>query len=138
VGAVWAVSGASHAVLEVDPQSGVLRERISIAGRRGLEAPFPSAVAVGAGFVWVLNANTADVTQIERRSARVVRTIPIGVERSPVQLDARDGAAWVANADGTISRIDAASGELRTFAVAPFVRDVAIGRDLVWAAASDA
>ena len=136
-GAVWAISGASSAVLEIDPRSVALRERIPIAGRSDLEAPFPSAVAVGAGYVWVLNANTADVTQLEPRSARVVRTIPIGIERSPSQLAAGRGSAWVANGDGTLARIDPDSGAVRTIAVGPFLRDVAVGRNLVWVAGAD-
>jgi DNA-binding SARP family transcriptional activator len=136
-GAVWAISGASSTLLEIDPSSGSLTERISIAARPGPEAPYPSAVAVGAGFVWVLNANTADVTQLEPRSRRIVRTIAIGIERSPSQLAAGHGSAWVANADGTLSRLDAQTGAVRTIEIGPFLRDVAVGRDLVWTAASD-
>jgi DNA-binding SARP family transcriptional activator len=136
-GAVWAISGSSRAVLEIDPRRGVLRERISIAARSNLEAPYPSAVAVGAGYVWVLNANTADVTQIEPGSARVVRTISLGVERSPSQLAVGAGSAWVANGDGTLSRIDAETGAVRSIAVGPFLRDVAVGGELVWTAGAD-
>jgi streptogramin lyase len=118
-GAVWAISGPGSTVLRLDPRTRRVTDRIQIVSRPGFESPYPVAIEVGAGSVWVLNANTQTVTRIDRRARGITATIPIGIERGPLRLAAGDGAAWVANDDGTLSRIDATSNAVRTFAVCP-------------------
>ena len=104
--AVWAISGAAATVFRVSPQ-GTVRDRIPIASRTGLTAPFPFAVAVGEGAVWVLNGNTATVTRIDPQVGGVVATIPLGAVRNSSAIAVGAGAAWVVNSgDGTLSRID--------------------------------
>jgi DNA-binding SARP family transcriptional activator/ABC-type branched-subunit amino acid transport system substrate-binding protein/streptogramin lyase len=130
--AVWAVSGPSASVLRIDPRTGKVTDRVAIVGRPGLESPYPVAVAAGSDAVWVLNANTADVTRIDPTETRVTATIPIGIARGPRRLAVGAGAAWVANADGTLARIDASTNAITTTPVAPSLYDVAVGADGVW------
>jgi streptogramin lyase len=97
-----------------------------------LEAAFPRAVAVGGGFVWVLNGNTGAVTKVDPVARNVAETIPIGVERVPSQLAADSRAVWIANGDGTLARIDIARGDVTFHDVGRALRDVAVGEGKVW------
>jgi branched-chain amino acid transport system substrate-binding protein len=106
--------------------------RLTIVSEPGFESPYPLAIAVGAGFVWVLNGNTATVTKIDPAQRTVVATIPIGIEHLPVRIAAGRGAAWVANVDGTLSRIDAESNAVTTIAVGHRLKDVAFAAGAVW------
>jgi DNA-binding SARP family transcriptional activator/ABC-type branched-subunit amino acid transport system substrate-binding protein len=131
-GAVWALSGASATVLRIDARTGRVIARIAIVASRGAESPYPIAVAAGLGSVWVLNATAASVTRIDPVQAGVTATIPIGIERAPRRLAVGDGAAWVADGDGTLGRIDATTNALTTTTVAPSLYDVGVGARGVW------
>lgn len=128
---VWAISGPAATLLEFDPQ-GTLRAQLPIASLPGFESPYPLAIAVGAGYVWVLNGNTATVTKIDPHQRAIVATIPIGIERLPVRISAGHGSAWVAAGDGTVSRIDAATNAVTTIPVAHRLKDVAVVGDSIW------
>ncbi len=128
---VWAISGAAATVFHLSP-GGTLTFPISIASRPGARSPYPIGVAVGAGFVWVLNANTGTVTKIDPTQRLVVDTIPIGIDHRPARIVAGDGAAWVADQDGTLIRIDAASDHHTLIPVGGSLRDLALARGSVW------
>src|SRR5207245_2640791 len=133
--AVWAISGAAAMLVGLAPHTGAVMVRIPIASRPGLESPYPLAVAVGAGFVWVLDGNTASVTKIDSEQRIVSATIPIGIDHAPVRLAAGDGGAWVANGDGSLSRIDATTNAVETIGVSHRLKDVAVAAGSVWVAA---
>ena len=133
-GAVWAISGASATAIRLD-RRGNMPVRIPIVSKPGFESPYPLAVAVGEGYVWVLNGNTDTVTKIAPAQRTVAETIPIGIEHAPVRLTTGAGAAWVANNDGTLSRIDAATDEVTTIPVGHRIEDVASAEGHVWVTA---
>jgi len=128
---VWAISGPSATAIRLDRQ-GRVTVRIPIVSQPGFESPFPIAVAVGEGYVWVLNANTASVTKIDPLQRAVSATIPIGIDKSPVRLAVGKGAAWVANRDGTVDRIDASTNAVTIIPVGHSLRDIAVGKGGVW------
>lgn len=65
----------------------------------------PTAVAVGAGGVWVANADDGTVARIDPKSYRVVKTIGVGADVTDIAIGF--GSVWVADGnDGTITRID--------------------------------
>ena len=130
-GSVWAISGESATALRVN-RSGVVTARVSIVSKPNFASPYPMQVRVGAGYVWVLNANTATVTKIDPEQRSVAATIPIGIDRHPVRLAVGDRFAWVANGDGTLSRIDAATDAVKTIPVGHNLRDVAVVGGAVW------
>ena len=137
-GAVWAISGSTASVLRIDPRSGRVSARIAIVASRGTQSPYPIAIATGLGSVWVLNATAATVTRIDPVQAGVTATIPIGIERVPRRLAVGSGAAWVADGDGTLVRIDATTNTLTTTTVAPSLYDVAAGAGGVWVTSGSA
>jgi branched-chain amino acid transport system substrate-binding protein len=130
-GMVWAISGPSASVLRIDPRGSNVT-RIRIVARPGLESPYPIGVAVGLGSVWVLNANSASVTRIDPVEAGVTATISIGIARQPLRLAVGAGAAWVADGDGTLARIDATTNGLVTTPIAPSLHDVGVGAGGIW------
>jgi branched-chain amino acid transport system substrate-binding protein len=129
--AVWAISGASATAIRLDGR-GRVTVRIPIVSRPGFESPYPLMVRLGEGFVWVLNANTATVTKIDPEQRTVSATIPIGIDRGPARLAVGAGAAWVANGDGTLSRIDPSSNAVTTIRVGHRLKDVAVGGGNAW------
>jgi DNA-binding SARP family transcriptional activator/ABC-type branched-subunit amino acid transport system substrate-binding protein len=129
---VWAVSGPSAVAVELDPRTLAVRARVPISGRGDALAPFPTRVAIGAGGVWVLNATSATVTRIDPAMKAVAATVTLGVDRAPVDLAAGAGAAWTANRDGTLIRIAAHDGRLKTVALGYDPAALAVGETAVW------
>src|SRR6188472_250274 len=133
-GAIWALSGPSASVLRVAQRTGRVTDTIALGRSRG-GSPWPRAAAGAGGSLWVLNANTSDLTEIDMAQARAVRTVPLGVEHQPVQVAAGGAAVWVADADGTLARVDPATGDPRYTVVAHALNDVAIAGGRVWLSA---
>jgi hypothetical protein len=107
-GIVIAVSGGSEAVVVapnsvavVDPKTGRVVADVPIGGR-------PVAIAIGAGGVWVANADDQTIVRIDPKTKKVVKTIGgLGSDVSEVAVGS--GAVWVAGGnDGTLTRIDPA------------------------------
>jgi YVTN family beta-propeller protein len=138
---VWALDVASR-YRRVD------RATNSLAGT-GTTAGVPSGIAVGFGSVWIANrdgptATTGTVTQVDPRSGRATRVIPIPVsQRVPneptfadVVADPASGALWVAAPfELALKRIRPRLGSLvATVPVgATTPRRLAVGGDAVWA-----
>ena len=134
-GGVWAISGAAATIFRVD-RRGRETMHVTIASKPSAESPYPIDVAVGAGYVWVLNANTATVTAIDPRQRLVAAMAHLGIQRRPVRLAAGDGAAWVADGDGTLARINEASpGQPEFLQAGGALRDVAVVGKAIWVTA---
>jgi DNA-binding SARP family transcriptional activator len=105
-GALWAFSSRTAAVVRVDPRtSTVAKPPIQIATRRGADKPYPIGIATTRGTVWVLNGNTATVTRIDTAQGSVRDTVALGVDRLPRGIGASGRTVWIANFDGSVSRI---------------------------------
>jgi DNA-binding SARP family transcriptional activator len=105
-GAVWAFSSRSASVVRVDPRTGAIADPpIQIAALRGTDKPYPIGIATTPGTVWVLNGNTATVTRIDAAQGSVRDTIAVGVDRLPRAIGASGRTVWIANFDGSVSRI---------------------------------
>jgi YVTN family beta-propeller protein len=93
----------------------------------------PSAIAAGAGSLWVAYAVDGTVSRIDRRTSNI-HTIPVGA--SPTAVAFADGFAWVANnQDRTVSRIAAASNRVvQMISVGNGPRAIAVGAGAVWVA----
>jgi DNA-binding beta-propeller fold protein YncE len=103
----------------------------------------PSAVAAGAGGVWVTDLLGDTVLRLERRrpnpalpqrtTLEVTRRIRVG--RAPKDIAVGQGSVWVANyLDGTISRINPRTNHVDTLAVGPYPEHLAVGQGSVWVA----
>ena len=127
-GSVWA--GSSYgAIARVDPDTRKL-ENISVGNG-------PSAIATGAGAVWVTDDTDNTVARIDPASANAVTgTTPVG--RGPTAVATGGGAVWVANTqDDTVYRVDPGSAAVtHTTRVGRRPTGVAVGEGAVWVANS--
>jgi ABC-type transport system substrate-binding protein/class 3 adenylate cyclase/DNA-binding beta-propeller fold protein YncE len=95
-GSIWVVDPDGY-VLRVDADSG--RKMASVGVGNG-----PSAIAAGAGSLWVTNSADGTVTRIDRETL-LPTTIPVGHGPAAVAVDT--AGAWVANAgDNTLVHLD--------------------------------
>jgi streptogramin lyase len=130
-GAVWAFSARRPAVVRLDPRTNVMTV-IPIAARSGSDAPFPIGIATTPGTVWVLNGNTATLTRIDARLGGVVATVAIGVDRLPRAVAASGRTVWVANFDGSVSRVEPGNETPSSLWVGESLNGVAADRERVW------
>src|SRR4051794_16104470 len=133
-GAVWAISASGASVLRIDPRTNAVTDRVVLVTRPGENAPLPTRIVASPAAVWVLSRNIATVTRIDPQTRGVAAVIPIGVDRSPNEIAATGEAAWVANEDGTLSRIADEATSADSLWVGGAVREVAVAADRVWVA----
>jgi DNA-binding SARP family transcriptional activator/streptogramin lyase len=88
-----------NSVAVVNPKTGEVVADVPIGGR-------PVAIAIGAGGVWVANADDQTIVRIDPKSRKVVKTIGgLGTNISDVAVGFN--SVWVAGGnDGTLTRID--------------------------------
>jgi YVTN family beta-propeller protein len=130
-GAVWVAGDAlDQRLFEVDPTTSKVVRAIP------LSFP-PSAVAAGAGAVWVADQLDDEVAAIDPATGKIVAKIPVG--REPMAVAVGPHAVWVANAlDGTLSRIDPTTRRLMaTVAVGDVPRAIAADGSTLWVAADE-
>ena len=88
-GYVWVVTSRGS-LLGIDPRT------LQIVHRIPMSAQQPTLLAVGAGSVWTANHNGYSVSQINPRTDKIVRTIPLGSYSAiPCGIAARHNAVFV-------------------------------------------
>ena len=86
---------AANSVAVVSPQTGKVVADVPIGGR-------PVAIAVGAGAVWVANADDQTVLRIDPKTFKVVKTIG-GLGSEVTDIAVGFGSVWVAGGnDGNV------------------------------------
>jgi peptide/nickel transport system substrate-binding protein len=128
-GAVWTGRGYGG-VAGVDAQSHDVVAKISVGNS-------PSAIATGAGSVWVTDDDDNTVTRLDPASdGAVIGTTSVG--QAPTALAVGAGAVWVANTeDDTVSRINPRTATVTdTIRVGRRPTGVAVGEGAVWVANS--
>jgi YVTN family beta-propeller protein len=126
---VWFVS-SSGVVTRIDPSTNAVVLPSGVAGS------LPSAVATGFDAVWVANTGDNSVVRMNPRTNGVVNEI--GVGGGPRGIAVGERAVWVTSeADDSVSRIDAASGSVKTIPVGDGPTGIAFGEGAVWVANSD-
>ena len=84
--------------------------------------------------VWVLDAATATVSWIRARDLRVGPHVRLNADQDAHDIDQGAGAVWVANGDGSVTRIPVGGGRVRSWSVGGSLVGVAGGRTRVWLA----
>jgi DNA-binding beta-propeller fold protein YncE/tRNA A-37 threonylcarbamoyl transferase component Bud32 len=136
--AVWVVATvASPALFKIDPTTSRMIGSMALP-----PTTIPTAVASGAGALWVASFADDTVLRIEGRlhsnsslsqweRLEVVDRIPVG--KGPNDVAFGSGSVWTANAlDGTVSRIDPETNAVDTFRVGSWPERIAVGKGGVW------
>jgi DNA-binding SARP family transcriptional activator/streptogramin lyase len=134
-GSVWATSGPKAKLFKLD-RHGRLTTTIAIVANPGPLSSYPRAVAVGEGFVWVLNGNTGTVSKIDPVQRTIAATITVDIAHDPQNLAVGYGACWIANGDGTLTRIDANTDAVTVDNIAVALNDIALAHGTVWVTAN--
>ena len=130
-GSLWVADQESGSLIEVDPSTFQVEERIPV-------GVGPSGVAIGSGLVWVANTDERTVSMVDPQAHRVVQTVVVG--NGPAGIAADGDRVWVANSvDATVTEIDATDGSVvDTYPVGDRPVALAVADGAVWVAnASD-
>lgn len=122
---LWVASTDGLSVSRLHPETGVaLAAPVALAAR-------PSAIAAGAGSVWVAGED-GSLTRIDAEAARVTSTIDIG--GSPAGLAVDGTTIWIADRDGGVSRLDTTnpSTPSRRVTTTSAPEALAVAGDEVW------
>jgi YVTN family beta-propeller protein len=127
----WVTTNAPPGLVRVD------FDRASATSSVGKAIPLahsPSAIAVGVGSVWAVDAEQDVVRRIDPVKGEVIRTIRAG--NGPVAITVGEGAVWVANGDdGSVSRIDPRTSSVtKAISVGEQPAAVTTGAGSVWVA----
>jgi YVTN family beta-propeller protein len=125
---IW-VADPDGVVVRIDPASGRTLGSVGVGND-------PSAIAAGAGSVWVTNGTDGTVTRIDPATL-VPTTIPVG--HRPVAVAVNPAGAWVANAgDNAVVRVDTGTNAVAgTTPVGEGPTAVAATPTAVWVANGD-
>ena len=127
-GFVWVVNGGDRTVSQVNAEAAEVVGNPIQVGNGATRAAF------GEGSLWVVNTFDLTLSRIDPDTARVTKTIPLGVP--PTDVAAGEGAVWVTSeSTGTLVRIDPAAGRVaETIAVGNGPTSVTTGGGGVWIA----
>ena len=124
---VWVVDASADppGVARIDPRTNRVARRVDI------RAESLTAVAVGAGSVWVADPLGGSVWRVNPVPEPVLRQIPLELGVRGVAFGA--GRVWVTNdVDGTVHAIDPQTNRARVVARLAAPQNVAVGAGGVW------
>lgn len=130
-GSLWVADQESGSLIQVDPSTFQVEERIPV-------GVGPTGVAIASGLVWVANTDERTVSMVDPQAHRVVQTVVVG--NGPAGIVADGDRVWVANSvDATVTEIDATDGSVvDTYPVGERPVALAVADGAVWVAnASD-
>jgi len=127
--AVWIADTTTGSVVRVDVDSGLART-VEITGRGGgLPGPV-GGIARGAAAIWATSTTDDELVRIDPETVVVTRRVRVGDRPNGVTYGA--GAVWVANTDGTVSRVDPGSRRVTKIRVGGSPTGIAFARGRVW------
>lgn len=123
VGAVW-VSSCCSVVTRIDPGTNAVAAAIE---------GFGGPIAAGREAVWLADLGRSLLWRIEP-SGIAPPTRAIAVGSGPLDVAVGERSVWVANGDGTVSRVDPVSYEVTAIRVGRSIGGIAVGEGAVWVA----
>jgi streptogramin lyase len=121
---LWISGGSSGSVSRVDAAARRVAATVQIGGQLG-------GVATTPGAVWVSVFGGGQLVRIDPGRNAVSARIPLGGRPTGISVTP-DGAVWVGNLDGYLSRLDTATGEVTRIAVPSGVSTAIYARSLLW------
>jgi DNA-binding beta-propeller fold protein YncE len=133
-GALWAVGASGSLVVRIDPGRARITDVVRIAVGGDSVAPRAVAITATRDTVWVLDGRTATVSRVRARDLRVGAVIRLNADQEAYDIEQGAGAVWVANRDGSATRIPVDGGRVRSWSVGGSLVGVAGGPRHVWLA----
>jgi YVTN family beta-propeller protein len=121
-----AVLAASNSLAAIDPKTNRVSSDTAVGNT-------PTAVAVGAGSVWVLNSNEQTISRVDPGTGTLQRTIPAVKPASDIAVGL--GAVWVAGSSNVLARIDPNVPQNAKTLALPGAPNPLLGREPSWVAA---
>ncbi len=135
-GGIWAVGSRAATVFRIDPDAGRLGARVQLGEEGRPTEEFPIAIAATGFGVWLLDGNGGTVSRLDPRTLEVAATTRLPIDRVPSDIAASGRTAWVANGDGSLSRIEAGAAAAKSVHVGESLERVAAGAGRVWVTTS--
>jgi ABC-type transport system substrate-binding protein/class 3 adenylate cyclase/tRNA A-37 threonylcarbamoyl transferase component Bud32/streptogramin lyase len=131
--AVWVVDGTEPVLLRIDPRYRTVKRIPLPAKKSDIDFTAPTEAEIGAGSVWVAEANK--VFRVDPNTLKVVKTIDVP---HADLLAFGDGSLWVGQSNlSSISEIDPAVNQVvQTVKLRDWVGSLAVGGGFVWATVS--
>lgn len=131
-GGVWVVGAMSG---EAGFYGSVGRTGFGVT-ERGYALGTRAGIAAGGDDVWVTSLRLGHLVRIQAKSYALAGVAGrIALEHEPAALAAGERHVWIANRDGTLSRFDPLTSEMRTIRIGEEAQAVAVGAGGVWVAA---
>jgi peptide/nickel transport system substrate-binding protein len=124
-GSVWVANVTSDTLSRIGAATGAVTSTIALSSA-------PAGVAAGAGAVWVLSQQTGVLLRVDPATNQLSEAITIG--QSPDGLAVGGGRIWVADAGGTLTRLDPWTGKVRRIRVSGAPAGVVYASHAVWVA----
>jgi DNA-binding SARP family transcriptional activator/streptogramin lyase len=121
--AVW-INDSFGNVTRVDPTTN------DVVGEASLATQDVGGIAADSKAVWATATDQGLLWEIDAGTVAPVNSFHVGSDPVGVTLGA--GAVWVANGDGTLTRLDPSSGKTRTIRVGGSPHGVVFANGLVW------
>jgi len=102
-GALWALTGELDTIEQIDPKTNAVIATISL-GQIGETSGWRYRMTTGEGAIWVLAP--ASLWKIDSTTKRVVGSVPLEHSEEGGNVQAGDGAVWVATSEGTVLHVD--------------------------------
>ncbi|MEO8969026.1 MAG: hypothetical protein ABI355_15310 [Solirubrobacteraceae bacterium] len=150
LGSVWVLTCEQNC--STSPQQQSFGRLFRVNGHTGqivarIDVTNPSAFAIGAGMVWIVDFYAGRVRRVDPRTGRTTQTIslphlkrlgPDGRRFLPSNISASRAALWVASARGWVAEINTRSGRVVSLVRTPFdaTGHVAVGQHATWVAES--
>jgi streptogramin lyase len=123
-GVVWATSPDYGALISIDPQTGEQIRQILVSS--------PVELAIARGSIWALTDGGSTLIRYDFATQQIALTVPLG-EAVKTDMAASADAVYVAEAGGTILRVDAGTGEITSRATAGGTNpELALGNGGLW------
>jgi hypothetical protein len=102
-GTVWAVSPDFGALISIDPETGQELGKLLVSS--------PVELAVAPGIIWALVDNGSSLVRYDLATRAESLRVPLG-DAEKTDLAATGSAVYVAEAGGSVARVDSATGEI--------------------------
>lgn len=133
VGGVWVASRSGREGFEPQTVARIDPRTTALAGSARIQPDGVQDLTVGDGAVWVLASARPIVTRIDADTDATERFLIGG---DPQRIALGQGAVWISNSDGSVSRIGLKSLDIRRIPVGREPRGIAVGSGAVWVANS--